>query len=188
MMKRVIKNTGKVLLALVLLSITVLGNAQEKQMDRRLKKEKRTAEMKANYAALDSMLEHRSFVLEAYYLANKYGDRIAVSPTVNFIIVTSKKGVLQTGVTSDLGYNGVGGVTTEGNITGWKVEKDSKRLSHFLRFNIQTGLGTYDIAISITADNHARAVISGLTPGQLIYEGQLQTPANSRVYKGHTII
>ena len=176
-MKRVIKNTGKVLLTLVFLSVSVLGNAQEKSMDKRIKKEKRKAELKANYAALDSMLENRSFVLEAYYLANKYGNfRIPVSPNVNFIRVNSQKGVLQTGVNSDLGYNGVGGVTAEGNISGWKIEKDSKRLSHFLRFNIHTAIGTYDIALSVTADNHARAVISGLGPGQLIYEGQLETP------------
>ena len=127
-------------------------------------------------------------MLEAYYLANQYGDRIPVSPNVNFIKVTSEKGILQTGNFTDLGYNGVGGVTAEGNIGTWKIQKDPKNFSHYLRFTLHTAIGTYDIALSVNADNHARAVISGLGPGQLIYEGQLQTVGNSRVYKGSNII
>lgn len=187
-MKRVINNTGKVLVMIGLLSMSVLSNAQEKKMDRHMKAEMRKAETRANFAALDSMLSKKSFVLEAYYLANQYGDKIPVSPNVNFIKVTSEKGILQTGNFTGMGYNGVGGITAEGDIGAWKIQKDSKNYSHFLRFSLHTPIGTYDVALSVNADNHARAVISGLGPGQLIYEGQLQTVGNSRVYKGSNII
>ncbi len=187
-MKRVINNTGKVLLAIGLLYISVAGNAQDRKASRQDRAEMRKSVTLANFAVLDSLLSQKSFVLEAYYLANQYGDRIPVSPTVNFIQVNSTRGILQTGVYSTLGYNGVGGVTTEGEIGAWKVYKNFKNYTYSLRFTLHTTLGIYDISLSVNADNHARAVITGLTPGQLIYEGQLQSVGASRVFKGHNTI
>ena len=187
-MKRVIINTGKVLLTLGLLYISISANAQDKKAERQDRKEKRKSEAMANFAILDSLLSQKSFVLEAYYLANQYGDRIPVSPTVNFIQVNSSRGILQTGIYQTLGYNGVGGVTTEGEIGTWKIYKNFKNYTYSLRFSLQTSLGIYDISLSVTSDNHARAVISGLTPGQLIYEGHLQSVGASRVFKGSNTI
>lgn len=187
-MKRTIQNTGKVLLTIALLYISAPGIAQDRKAARQERAEKRRSEMIANFTVLDSLLSQKSFVLEAFYLANKYGDRIAVSPTINFIQVNSTRGILQTGVNNSLGYNGVGGVTTEGEIGAWKVSKNFRNYSHSLRFSLHTSLGIYDISLSVTSDNHARAVITGLTPGQLIYEGQLQSVGASRVYKGSNTI
>jgi len=187
-MKRIIINTGKVLLTIGLLYISTSGNAQDRKEDRQERKEKRKSEVMANFAILDSLLSQKSFVLEAYYLANRYGDRIPVSPTINFIQVNSTRGILQTGIYQTLGYNGVGGVTTEGEIGAWKIYKNFKNYTYTLHFSLHTSLGIYDINLSVTSDNHARAVISGLTPGQLIYEGQLQSIGASRVFKGTNTI
>lgn len=186
-MKKIIKISGKMLLMLALMSLTGMVKAQDKREARVEKAELRKSELMRNYDIIDSLFTNKSFVLEANYLANKYGDRIVVSPTINFIKVTGDRGVLQTGVLTSLGYNGVGGVTTSGDVGSWKVIANPKNMSHYLHYSLQTTLGMYDITLTVTADNHATATLTGLTPGQLIFEGYLETPGNSRVFKGHEI-
>jgi hypothetical protein len=186
-MKSIVKISVRMLLFAALFSLTGLVSAQDRKEARLEKSELRKSALMRNYDIIDSLFTNKSFVLEANYLANEYGDRIVVSPTINFIKVTDARGVLQTGVLSSLGYNGVGGVTTSGDVGGWKVIANPKNLSHYLHFSLQTTLGMYDISLTVTADNHATATLTGLTPGKLIFQGYLETPGNSRVYKGHEI-
>ncbi len=187
-MKTLERNLARVLLVTGLLSLSIISNAQDRKTARQERNEIRKAEMKANFSILDSLLNAKSFVLEAYYLSNQYGDRIQVSPNVNFIKVNTDNGVLQTGFYNSLGYNGVGGITTEGSIGSWKVNKNFKNLTYYVQFTLHTSLGIYDISLNVTSDNHAMATITGLTPGKLIYEGQLETVGNSRVFKGNTVM
>jgi hypothetical protein len=158
--------------------------SRETKLSRREKKEARRAELYANYRAIDSLLKKKTFVLEAYSLRDKYGDNVPVSNTLNFIHVNGSNVVLQTGTPAGMGYNGVGGVTAEGNISNWKVVADEKRLNHNVSFNTTTGIGAYDILITIGADATASATITGMTSGRLTYIGNLVAPYNSRVFKG----
>jgi hypothetical protein len=137
----------------------------------------------ANFNVLDSLFKAKSFVLEANFLEDKYGNRIPVSPIVNFIKVNSAEGVLQTGSNWWTGYNGVGGVTAEGSVSKWKVIKNYKNLSYTLQFTLFTNLGIYDVFMTVNSDNRAWASITGLQPGKLIYDGYLETVYNSRVFK-----
>jgi hypothetical protein len=131
------------------------------------------------------MIENRNFVLEANYLGNQRGNRIVVNSTFNFIRVDSIKAVIQVGSDTRLGYNGVGGITTEGEITGWKLDKNFKKKSFYLSMSVITNLGIYDIRMDVDASGNATAYLSGLQRGQLIYEGNLVPIEESRVYKGH---
>jgi Domain of unknown function (DUF4251) len=187
-MKMTVKYMGILLLAAGMLSMPARINAQDRKLERQEKKEARKAELYANYNALGGILNSRRFVLEAFNLSNRYGEKIVVSPTVNFIMVTSGRGVLQTGILSTLGYNGVGGVTAEGTIGKYEVHNNPKSHSYFIRFSLNTAIGTYDVAMSVNAEGRARAEISGLTPGRIIYEGHLVPAENSRVYKGSAVI
>jgi hypothetical protein len=148
----------------------------------------RKAEMGENFIILDSLLNARSFVLEADFLQNKYGNRIPVVSNVNFIKVDKSKGILQTGSNFSEGYNGVGGETAEGPIGMWKITKNIKSLSYNLRFSLLTNFGNYDIFMTVTSDNHATATITGSGPGRLTWEGHLVTVNNSAVFKGFEII
>jgi hypothetical protein len=168
--------------------ISLNGNSQENKLSRQERKEMREAQSTANFYILDSLLNTKSFVLEADYLINRYGSMIPVSSTLNFVRVDESKGVLQTGSNTGRGYNGVGGVTTEGNITGWKVSKDFKHRSYSLNFSLVTNMGIYEIFLTVTSENHATATITGLEPGKLTWTGHLETINNSRVYKGQDVI
>ena len=48
-------------------------------------KEVKKGQLAANFVVLDSMLNSRSFVLQANILENKYGDMVNVVPNLNFI-------------------------------------------------------------------------------------------------------
>ncbi|MDP4223832.1 MAG: DUF4251 domain-containing protein [Bacteroidota bacterium] len=188
-----IHNKKGLFLALGFLLIFLNGYSQEKkisekQLTRQEKKEARKAELQANFAILDSLLKRRTFVLQADYLEDKYGDQVPVPSMINFIMVNENNGVLQTGNNQVLGYNGVGGVTAEGTLSKWEVSKNFKSLSFTIRFDIQTELGMYDVLMTVDADNHARATITGMWPGKLIYNGHINTLNRSGVFKGQKTV
>jgi hypothetical protein len=168
--------------------ISLNGYSQERKLTRQEMKEVRKAQLEANFWILDSLLNSKSFVLVADYLQNRYGDRVIVSPTLNFIKINKESGILQTGSNWSMGYNGVGGVTAEGSIGKWTVFKDPKRMSYNLQFSLLTNLGHYAVAMTVSANGSARATINGLGRDRLTWEGHLETIGNSRVFKGHDSI
>ena len=181
-------NKGGLFLTFGFFWIFLNGFSQEAKLTRQERKEARKAELFANFHILDSLFQSKSFVLEADFLENKYGDQIQVSSMVNFIMVNANNGVLQTGTSSSIGYNGLGGVTAEGNIGTWKLDRDYKNLNFTLRFSILTDIGSYDVFMTVNAANYARATITGLWPGKLIYNGHLNRLDGSGVYKGQRTV
>ena len=177
-----------VILTLGLLWIPYEGFSQEFSRDMKLtrkeKQEAKKAGLYENFKAIETLLDKKTFVLEAEYLQNRYGGFIAVSSNINFIKVDPSAVVLQTGSSAASGYNGVGGLTAEGNLNTWKVTKDQKRLNYTVFFTTTTNIGTYDVLIRIGADASATATITGMTRGSLTYRGNLVAPYNSRVFKG----
>ena len=164
------------------------GNSQEVKLSRQERKEVRKAQLLANFNILDSLLNAKSFVLEADYLQDRYGYRVPVVSNLNFIKVNVTRGILQTGSDFRTGYNGVGGVTAEGSMGKWQVMKNFKNLSYTIRFNLMTQIGQFDIFLTVNADNNASSTISGLGPGKLTWVGHLETVDNSRVFKGQDTI
>ena len=168
--------------------ISTNSYSQDIKLTRKERKEVRKAQMTANFYILDSLLNTKSFVLEADYLRDTYGYRIPVIPSLNFVKVNDQNGVLQTGSGIRMGYNGVGGVTAVGSIGNWKVYRNMKHLSHTIQFSLLTQIGYYDVYLNISSDNHATATITGFAPGRLTWEGRLETIDNSRVFKGQDTI
>jgi hypothetical protein len=166
------------------LGISINGFSQNQKLSRQERKEARKAQSVANYYVLDTLLDSKTFVLEADFLQNKYGDRIPVPSNLNFIKVNNTEGILQTGSNFATGYNGVGGVTAEGSIGSWGITKDPKRLSYSVHFSMLTNIGNYDIFMTVNSGNQAVATITGLGPGKLTWEGHLEMNYNSRVFKG----
>lgn len=185
-MKKLIFKIGRFILAGGFFMIPLFGNSQDVKFTRQEKKEARAAERLANFHALDSLIEGKNFVLEADFLENQYGNRHPVSSVLNFVRVEPQHVVMQIGSNNYLGYNGLGGITVEGNLERWKIYKNFKRSSIALQFTVTTSMGTYDISMTVNADNSARAVISGYTRGKLIYSGNLVAFNNSNVYKGQS--
>jgi hypothetical protein len=183
-MKTIKTNIAYLFCIIAFMFVTSSVFAQGSKLTKQEKKEARQSIMNANFYILDSLINARSFVLEADFLMDKYGQRVSVIRTVNFIKVAESKGVLQTGSNSIYGYNGVGGVTAEGNIGTWEAEKNVKKLTHRVRFSLMTNLGIYDVTMNVSADNYATATITGLGPGNLTWQGHISTVGNARIFKG----
>jgi hypothetical protein len=175
-------------LATGLILNTFSVSSQEKEMSKQERKEFKKAEMEARFNALDSVLSSRRFVLVADFLQNKFGDRVPVVQTINFIKVNESEGVLQTGSATTIGYNGVGGVTAAGTIDDFKMTKNFKSHSYTVRFSITTQIGHYDVLMTVNAANNAMATITGTTPGKLTWEGHLESLDFSKVYKGQNSV
>jgi hypothetical protein len=187
-MKTSILKSGRLLLTIGLFFISFSSNAQEIKLTKEEKKEAKRNKQYYDFQVIDTMLQNRSFVLEADFLENQYGYRRTVMSGLNFIMVDSLKAVLQTGSNIGMGTNGVGGATAEGSISSLKITKNEKNLSFFLRFTVVTNIGIYDVSMTVYSNRHARATISGLTPGKLVYTGRIETLYESRVYKGRNRI
>ena len=181
---------GKQIMRLFLVSglilITYFSYGQEAKLTKEQKKEIRKKELEARYTTLDSLLASRRFVLAADFLQGRSGERIIVTSTLNFVKVNGETGTLQVGANSGIGYNGLGGVTAEGSIAGWVLEKNSRNHTISVRFNISSAIGHYDVLMIVSASNSTSATISGLSAGSLTWTGHLESLNKSRVFQGQT--
>ena len=152
--------------------------------NREIRKEQKEAELAAEYAATSEMIDSMQFVLEADYLSNQSGYRISVNSGLNFIMVRSKKAVIQTGNNTGMGYNGVGGVTAEGSISNLRVTRDDKHKRYNISMDVNTSLGLYSVFINVSASGRASASMSGIWPGSLTFDGFIKPLQASRTFKG----
>ncbi len=183
-MKKSLFKLGSMFLVVGFFFISLNSYSQDIKLSKQERKAAKDAIKTAQFIYLDTLLQSKSFVLEADFLQNQYGDRVHVTPLLNFIQVDASDIVLQTGTSVYRGYNGVGGVTAQGTMSGYKIVKNLKSHSYFLKFTVHSNLGTYDISMTVSSDNRARAEISGLSRGRLIYDGRLVSLENSMIYKG----
>jgi hypothetical protein len=164
--------------------ISATGYSQNDKPDKKERKEAETASMTSNFHSQDTLIVSRQFVLEADYLQSKMGDLVSVSNTLNFVRVLGEKAALQTGSDSYVGYNGLGIVTTEGNISNYKVHRNNKNLTHRVTFTMVSNMGIFDIDMNIRADNSASATITSTNSGKLTWRGHIAAIYNSRIFKG----
>ncbi len=161
---------------------------EQKQVAREQKKAEQARIREEMVTLTKQMLESHKFVLEANYVGDGRGNRVPVNSTLNFVAVDSSKGVLQIGSQSGYGWNGVGGVTVEGNITKYELKeiKGKKGNSYSLMTVVMGSLGIYDVYFNISETGLTDATVSSTTRGQLKYTGNLVPLGLSDVFKGTT--
>ena len=150
------------------------------------RKEKQAMEREHLFLSNKDILENSSFVLESDYLQNRYGYRIPVNSTLNFVMVNADEAVIQIGSNNGLGYNGVGGVTAKGRITKWELNENEKKKSFDLSMHVMTSIGMYEVNMSIGL-GMATARLSGLAPGNLTFSGEIVALNESIVYEGSSL-
>ena len=151
------------------------------------KKEKRQIELEKQYQQTKLLLESKNFVLETDFLQDKYGNRVFVSSTINFVAVDSTDAVIQIGSDFRVGPNGLGGVTAKGKITKWELKENEKRKNFNLSISVMTAIGIYDLRFSVGSSGSATALLTGLRRGQLTFDGDIVPTDESIVYEGQSI-
>lgn len=158
---------------------------EQKAYEKQKKIDERELEREKNIEITSAMVRLQRFVLEADYLSNKYGNRIPVSPTINFIMVDSLNATIQVGSAYSVGYNGVGGETVNGRLTKYEYNfTGRKKDSYSISMNFMSSMGMYNIFLTVNPEGYADATIRGNWSGQLNYYGRLVPLGVSKVYKG----
>ena len=166
-----------------------LSQKEIKKLQKEQKKADKAAEEERMAEVTNYMVHQQQFVLEADYLSDKYGQRVSVTPTINFVLVDSVAGTVQFGSAQEIGYNGVGGVTVDGRVTKYEYSVIGKKEdSYSIRLILMSSIGTYDITLMVNSQGYADAQIRGNWSGQLNYHGKLVPLTLSRVYKGTPIL
>jgi len=160
-----------------------------KKLSRQQKIEQRKADEAVMAKLVDRMVQEKQFVLEANFLSNQTGERIIVSNRLNFIAVDSNRITIQLASISGVGGpNGMGGVTTDGNISKFEIRKTGKSKDIYsITIFTMTRLGSYDILLTILPNGNADASIGGTWSGKLNYHGMLVPLGKSKVFKGMSI-
>ena len=160
-----------------------------KKLTKQQKMEQRKVEEEAMAKMVDQMVQDRRFVLEANNLSNQKGERIIVSSNINFIAVDSNRITIQlASVTGVGGWNGMGGVTTDGTISKFEIRKSGRSHDVYsIQIYTMTRLGSYDILFTITPSGNADASIGGSWSGKLNYHGYLVPLHKSKVFKAMSI-
>lgn len=164
----------------------IATSANGLKTEKQLKKERKDAERNMEYITTGHFLDSMQFVLQAEYLSNSRGMRSIVTSSLNYILVDSLKGSIQTGTNFGIGRNGIGGSTARGNITNWKLTKNEKRKSFMIRIDFSTDLGFYTVFMDVSADRTASARLSGIGGGSLTFDGNLVPLRRSRIYQARS--
>ncbi len=134
-----------------------------------------------------AIISNKSFVIQADYLSNQYGYRNFVNSDLNFIMVDSTEAVIQTGRNAGIGYNGVGGITTDGNITSWKVITNEKNKTLNVEMSVFSIIGYFNVMMYVSSDGSATATLTGNYAGSLTFSGKLVPLSESYAYKGRSL-
>lgn len=183
------------ILLLIFFNISVFSQKEETvsaKNQRKLQKESRNAEKDSirnkTLEITRNMIQNKSFVLEANQLSGRSGIPFPVSSTINFVSIDSNICVIQLASNSGLGSNGLGGVTTEGRISSYKIHENKKGGGFTISVLTNTSLGAFDLVFFIDSEGNAQADVTQSTTGVVrTYHGRIVPLEQSKVYKGRSI-
>lgn len=196
----------KFLVLLALASVWVAGNAQDKEtLQERMERWKSDMadfndgrkDVEQEEAVIDTLswlqlqkaVSDSSFVVEADAVTFKYGTRVPVNSTTNFISLKGGRAVIQVSPSyAYSGPNGVGGITVEGMASNVKVSYDRKGRMHFSMDVMGRGVNA-SVSISAYPDSNRVSVTVSPTfsSNDVRLDGYLVPYENSRVFEGMSI-
>lgn len=93
------------------------------------------------YVKAEKAISKKDFTLEADKVVFKYGQTAFVNTNTNFVSVKGDKSVVQVALNIPVsGPNGLGGITLDGNVSNYEVQKDKKGNIHVSMNVMGTGI------------------------------------------------
>lgn len=182
-MKRI---TASVIMLLITLAAMTQGQVSLTKEERKILKneQKKQAEkmMSMNTA---QALRSSQFILKADRVRGRGGSIINVNPRINFVSVQGEEVYVQLGSDTGIGYNGVGGVTLKGKVTGYSVEQDKKNGNYYILLNTlgTGGALTITIRVNVTGEM-ADAIVQTNWGSRVDFIGNVVPAGRLQVYKG----
>lgn len=196
----------RIVFILMLISVCVSGSAQNKETlkERIARWKSDMAEFnegrsgtEQKQAVLDTIawlqaeqaLKDSSFVIEADAVTFKYGTRVQVNSTTNFISMEGDRAVIQISPSYVYGGpNGVGGITVDGIVSNVSLTSDKKGRIHFSMY--VTGRAV-NATVSVTMTPGTNRAVVQVSPtfssNDVRLEGYLVPAEHSRVFEGTSI-
>ena len=110
----------------VMLSIGSISAEEKKELTKEQKKELQAKRDSIDFIHSSRAIDDRHFALQADQVIYGRGGSDSVLPSTNFIVVNGDQGIIQVSPKVGGGPNGLGGITIDGTISGYKVRTDKK--------------------------------------------------------------
>lgn len=163
-----------------------------KARQKALKKEQQALQDRIDSAYWEESLaaiNDTAFTLEADKVVFKYGQIAYVNSNTNFVSVNKNDAVVQVAFNVPFfGPNGIGGVTVQGSVSGYKVSSDKKGTTT-VRMNVM-GVGiSAQIWITMYKGTHEASVdiLPNFNSRRITLNGVLLPLDKSNVYQGRTL-
>ena len=191
---------------LMLISVWVSGSAQNKETlqerigrwkndmaefnsGRKVVEQEQSVLDTLSWLQAEQALKDSSFVIEADAVTFKYGTRVQVNSTTNFVSLNGNRAVIQISPSYVYGGpNGVGGITVDGIASNIKLERDKKGRVHFSMYVTGRAVNA-TVSISMTPGTN-RAVVQvspTFNSNDVRLEGILIPYQHSRTFEGTSI-
>lgn len=174
---------------IILLNCITSSIAQEeKKLSKKEKKEWKLQQLEVQRQAILDLLESRTWVIEAHTVYDRYNQSYQLNPSINFVGVKDDEGALQLGFNGLIGWNGVGGVTIDGQVTQYEVKDGQKDNTPTVVLRFQgRGVGFATINVSVNTSGQATARVSGDFGERISFSGIIKSLEESLVYKGQSL-
>ena len=134
------------------------------------------------------IFEQKSFVLEANTVYSKRGQSFQMNSSINFVKLDNGVGVLQLAFNQIVGWNGVGGITLDGNVRNYKVNKGDGTKMPSVQFDMNGALGWATVRINVNSNGLARASVdAGMSGDRITFAGPLVPLSESSTYQGQSL-
>lgn len=152
---------------MLFLSFSVQAQYEKAEKSKKeLRKEKREIERKAAELKVQEAsvaLNDRDFTLRADVLFNRRNELFQVVNTTNFVMIEDDKIFVQYGDPLNVGLNGSGGVTIEGNITKYEIGEyeEGKPLEARVFFSSPNTTRALSVFIQVTGEVAEARILVG---------------------------
>ena len=153
------------------------------------KKKERSMQREISRKYYTQLLKEKYFVFQADFLTGPRGASYILSPDINFMSVNGNNVVLQFGFEGAIGWNGVGGITVRGTLSGYQVFPGKKKNNLYMTTNINLigpGLPP-NISMNVSDDGTAQLTIQPAGGGPIIVYGQIVSPKKANIFIGQSL-
>lgn len=135
-----------------------------------------------------SSIENKAFTLEADRVIFKRGRNAFVSSNTNFVMVDGDKSSVQVAFNIPAsGPNGLGGVTVDGNVSGYKIKTDKKGSIYLTMSVMGVGISAQvSITLPYGSNNATVDIRPNFNSNRLTLSGEILPLDKSNIFKGRS--
>ena len=154
-----------------------------KKMTRQEKKEAQKAMEQALFEEARQAIENKAFTL-----IFKRGRNAFVSSNTNFVMVDGDKSSVQVAFNIPAsGPNGLGGVTVDGNVSGYKIKTDKKGSIYLTMSVMGVGISAQvNITLPYGSNNATVDIRPNFNSNRLTLSGEILPLDKSNIFKGRS--